>query len=127
MGLFSGMNTKAIIAALGAAATALYTAMSDGVLEGFEVGAVAGAFLAALGLVWVVPFERYAKVITATVVTLAGALVTSLEDGVISGNEWYALVAIVATAVATFQSPNAPATLRAGLGGGGGGGSKTVM
>ncbi len=107
MGLFSGLNTKSILAGLAAAGTAAYTAQADGVLTGTEVGLVIGALLAGFGLTFLVPYAKYAKAITATFVTLVGALSVAIQNGGgIDGNEWYGLVAIIATAVATFQSPD---------------------
>lgn len=108
MGLLSGLNTKAILGAFGAAGTAALAAQADGVITGNEVGLVIGALLAGFGLTFLVPFAKYLKAITATAVAVAGSLAVALENGGgIDQNEWYAVIAIVATAVATFSAPNA--------------------
>jgi hypothetical protein len=118
MGLFSGMNTKAIIGALGAAGSALVVAQEDGILTGTEIGMVVGAFLAGFGLTWAIPFAYFkaAKAVTATFVALAGSVAVALEnDGAISGDEWYVLIGIIATAVAAYSAPNAPSSLVGGV------------
>lgn len=118
MGLFSGMNTKAILGALGAAGSALMVAQEDGVITGTEVGMVIGALLAGFGLTWAIPFGYFkaAKAVTAAGVALVGAIAVALEnDGAISGAEWYALLGVLAAAITAWSAPNAPSTIVGGV------------
>lgn len=108
MGLLDGSKTKAIFAALAAAATAFQVASADGVFTGTEVGEMLGAFLLGLGLVFAVPFANYAKPIAATATAVLAALITGIENGGgIDGNEWYAIIGIIFAAIGTYSFPNA--------------------
>jgi len=53
--LFTNKTVKAWVGAVSAAAAALGVAVRDGVIDGADIGTVAGAFLVPLGLVYRVP------------------------------------------------------------------------
>lgn len=53
-----GKYSKAFVSAVVAGGTAYIAASSDGMIDGAEIGVIVGAFLAALGLTWVVPNAR---------------------------------------------------------------------
>jgi len=102
---------KAFAAAASAAGAALLLGLDDGSLSSDEIGLIVGAFAGGFGFTWAVPAHwlRYGKAIVSGLVTGVAAALAALDDGAISGNEWYTISLALVGGLAAFATPNRPA------------------
>lgn len=99
---------KAFAGAAVAALGVLVVGLDDGALAAEEIAAVFGAFGASFGLVWAIPNSVliYAKAIASGLAAGLTALLAGLDDGALTGNEWYAVVFALVGGLTTYAVPN---------------------
>jgi hypothetical protein len=81
-----GLYAKAVAGSVAAGLTAAVTALTDGVVTGFEWTVIVGAFLVAFGAVWLVPnvpesVRKYGKMIVGGLVAVVASVGAALVDG----------------------------------------------
>lgn len=98
--------TKAILAAVLAGLTALFTAVEDGsTLTNAEIATAAMAFIGGLAVVWATHYAI--KWVMSGVMAAGAALVTALQDGGISTQEYLTIAIAALTALtAVYAIPN---------------------
>jgi len=108
-----GLYAKAILGAIGAGLTATITALSDGNISTFEWTVIAGAVLAGLGFVWLVPntpepVRKYGKMIVAALIAVAGGVGAAVVDGSgVSQAEWLGVAVALLSGLGVYVAPNA--------------------
>ena len=97
---------KAVIGAVVAGATVVVAALSDGVVTTNEILALVTATAGSFSVVWAVPYSLYLKAVAGAAAAGGAALLAAYADGVVSGNEWYGVLAAVVAGFAVYQQKN---------------------
>ena len=103
---------KALAIILVTTVTGLFNALNDDAVTTIEVLIIVGAVLGSGGVVWYAqngPYARYVKAVVGALAAFITAVVTGLDDGLISHQEWTAvLLAVIAGAGFVYLAPPPP-------------------